>query len=196
MNSKGLIQCILAGIAWLSQGKSMAADVDVQSWEHIRESRPEFYEALMLSSFKELRMQHPKAVKVTRVAAVGGWGPNYACTLFEEKSEKSVMMEVVSYLPLETSDRMQPTLLRIKLTEEKDIQKAVLLMTQALGPVKWDNAFGKKPLGEDSNVLMFEKYEQDVGHYTINAYLPEPSRKALADLKKMAMRFSQFKQGK
>ncbi|WP_395747416.1 hypothetical protein [Prosthecobacter sp.] len=177
-------------MALLPQGKSMAADVDVLSWEHIRESRPEFYEALMLSSFNELRKQHPKAVKITRVAAVGGWGPNYACTLFEEKSEKSVMIEVMSYLP------MQSTLLRIKLTEEKDIQNAVLLMTQALGPLKWDDAFGNKPLGEDSNILMFEKYEQDVGHYTINAYLPEPSRKALADLKKMAMRFSQLKQGK
>ncbi|WP_395752896.1 hypothetical protein [Prosthecobacter sp.] len=180
----------------LFQGKTRAADVDVLSWGSIRETRPEFYEALMLSSFNELRNQHPNAGKITRVAAVGGWGPNYACTLFEEKSEKSVVIEVVSYLPVEASGRMQSTLLRIKLTEEKDIQNAVLLMTQALGPMKWDNAFGKKPLGEDSDILMFEKYEQNVGQYSINAYLPEPSRKALADLKKMAMRFSQLKQGK
>jgi hypothetical protein len=195
MNRKGLIQCILVGIALLSQGKTMAADVDVLSWESIRETRPEFYEALMLSSFNELRMQHPEAVKITRVASVDGWGPDYACTLFEGKSEKTVMIEVGYFLPLENSHGIK-TLLRIKLTEEKDIQNAVLLMTQALGPAKWDNAFGNKPLGEDSNIIMLEKYEHSVGRYTINAYLPELSRKALGDLKKMAMRFSQPKQGK
>ena len=175
------------GFALLSQGKSMAADVDVLSWESIRKTRPGFYEVLKLSSFNELRKQHPKAVKITRIAVIGGWGQSFAFTLFEQKSERSVLIEIVSY------DLQVETVLRMKLTEEKDIQNAVLLMTQTIGPLKWNNARGDEDFPDDSEIIMFEKYEPNAGHYAVKAKLPDLSREALADLKRMAERFSKFK---
>lgn len=174
------------GLALLSQEKSMAADVDVLSWDIIRKTRPAFYHVLELSSFNELRKQRPKAVKITRIAVVAGWGRSFAFTLFEQKSERSVLIEI-------TSDLQVDTWHRIKLTEETDIQNAVLLMMQAIGPLKWINASGDEDFPDDSDMFMFEKYEQNTGHYVVKATLPDSSREALADLKRMAEQFSKFK---
>ena len=187
MNRTRLTLCIMVGgLALLSQGKSMAADVDVLSWESIRKTRPAIYEVLMLSSFNELRKQHPKAVKITRIAVMAGWGRSFAFTLFEQKSERLVLIEI-------TSDLQGDTWHRIKLTEEKDIHNAVLHMRETIGPLKWNNATSHKFDGDDSGMEMFEKYEPNAGHYVINADLPDSSREALADLKRMAERFSKFK---
>ena len=172
----------------------MAADVDVLSWEHIRESRPEFYELLMLSSFNELRKQQPEAVKITRIAVVPGWGPEYAFTLFEQKSERSVMIEITSYHQVETS--VPETVLRMKLKEEKDIQNAVLFMTQTIGSLKWTDAPSKENFPDDGTMIMFEKFEQNAGHYFTKVELPRLSWKALAGLRSMAERYSQSKQRK
>lgn len=193
-NRSRLIQCIIVGIALLSQGKSMAADVDVLSWESIRETRPGFYEVLMLSSFNELRKQQPEAVKITRIAVLPGWGPEYAFTLFEQKSERSVMIEIASYHQVETS--VPERVLRMKLKEEKDIQNAALFMTQTLGSLKWTDAPSKENIPDDGTMIMFEKFEQNAGHYFTKVELPRLSSKALAGLRSMAERYSKLEWSK
>lgn len=175
-------------MAVLAHGSLMAVDSDVLSWESIRKTRLGIYQALMLSSLKDLKELHPEARTITRMVILSGWGKSFSITQFE-KNEKSssFLIEIKSAVRLSTIYRLEPV-------DPKDISDAQALLKRAVGSLKWDSP-GTPVIGDDDSIMLFERCGNGVASYVTTRHeaLPDSCKEAVKDLEKLALQLSREK---
>lgn len=190
-NMRTAICAILFSVSLMRHDRLISADVDVMSWKSIRDTRPLFYNELMLCSINELRAQNPEVKKITRIVVVAGWNSGtYAVTLFEKKEGSSVLFEI-------KSSNTMDTWLRVKLPEEKEIRNVTMLIKQAIGSLNWGIA-DKGQIADDEGMILYERYEEGVSNYVVkgNAALSETSLEAVRELDRVVRMLSKEREGK